>query len=78
MTPFELDGIINPEIKKKQKKDAESISEIKRKTALLGDIFEDDEDGDFGLRLYDAELDEMLAEQKNQILLGKDLDEEET
>lgn len=78
MTPFELDAIVNPQ-KPNQGSSANSVSELKRKQELLGDLYLDQEDENgskaFGTRLYDKDFDQMQAYEKNQILMGIDLDD---
>ena len=54
MTPFDLDSLINPLSKDPKKK--ESLVDLKRKQDLMGDFYEDDEN-DFGSRLYDKDFD---------------------
>ena len=65
MAPFELELVINPPEKVDPKKrDANSASELKKKQELMGDFYEDDEN-DFGCRLYDKDFDQMQAFEKN-------------
>lgn len=57
MTPFDLDQLINPPEKKEAKvKDPNSIAELKKRQELMGDFYEEDEN-DFGCRLYDTDFD---------------------
>ena len=55
------------------------MSELKRKQELLGDLYldQDEENGThaFGSRLHDRDFDQMQAFEKNQILMGIDLDD---
>jgi hypothetical protein len=55
------------------------VSELKRKQELLGDLYLDQEEENgtqaFGSRLYDRDFDQMQAFEKNQILMGIDLDD---
>ena len=69
MTPFELDSVVNPPIPKK--KGPDGLADLKRKQEVLGDFYEEDEN-DFGCRLYDKDFDQMQAFEKNQILMGID------
>lgn len=55
------------------------MSELKRKQEMLGDLYLDQEEENgtknFGSRLYDRDFDQMQAFEKNQILMGIDLDD---
>ena len=55
MTPFELDSLVNPPVVSK-KKGADGLADLKRKQEVLGDFYEEEEN-DFGCRLYDKDFD---------------------
>ncbi|CDW89694.1 cysteine protease family c02 [Stylonychia lemnae] len=75
MTPFELESIINPPSKVDLKKrDQNTVSDAKRYQQMLGDFYEEDEN-DFGCRLYDQDFDQLQAFERNQILIGIDPDD---
>jgi hypothetical protein len=60
MTPFELDGLVNPEIQaKKGAAQSASMSELKRKQEMMGDLYVDEDDDTRGCRLYDKDYAEM-------------------
>jgi hypothetical protein len=54
---------------------------MKRKQELMGEMYLDHEDESassaFGSRLYDKDFDQMQAYEKNQILMGIDLEDKD-
>ena len=77
MTPFELDAVVNPEIQ--QKKGAinasSSMTELKRRQEMMGDLYVDEDDDTRGCRLYDKDFEAMQAFERHQILMGIDLED---
>ena len=74
MTPFELDAVVNPEIQQK-KGGTSSMSELKRRQEMMGDLYVDEDDDTRGCRLYDKDFEAMQAFERHQILMGIDLED---